>query len=204
MKDKILHKAAEMFLNLGFKSVTMDDIASETGVSKKTIYSHFSNKTALVSEVVSSVFEIVCDGIDVICSQQKNPIEELYEIKRFTMEYMKSEKTSPQYQLQKYYPKIFVKLRKQKFEVMQGCIVDNLNKGVADGLYRDTIDIDFISRIYFHGVMGIKDIELFPLKQFSLNKIMDFYLEYHLRGICTVKGIEILNTIINNQQKNAK
>jgi AcrR family transcriptional regulator len=197
MKDKILHKAAEMFLSLGFKSVTMDDIAAEMGVSKKTIYNHFSNKTELVKEVTSSVFEIVCNGIDLICLKDSNPIEELYEIKRFTMEYMKGEKTSPQHQLQKYYPKIFSNLKKRQFDVMQECITENLTRGVEEGLYRDTIDVGFISRIYFHGVMGIKDIDLFPLKQFSLNKIMDFYLEYHLRGICTEKGIEILNKIIN-------
>ena len=197
MKDKILHKAAEMFLSLGFKSVTMDDIAAEMGVSKKTIYNHFSNKTELVKDVTSSVFEIVCNGIDLICLKDSNPIEELYEIKRFTMEYMKGEKTSPQHQLQKYYPKIYANLKKKQFDVMQECITENLTRGVEEGLYRDTIDVGFISRIYFHGVMGIKDIDLFPLKQFSLNKIMDFYLEYHLRGICTEKGIEILNKIIN-------
>jgi AcrR family transcriptional regulator len=175
------------------------------GVSKKTIYNHFSNKTELVKEVTASVFEIVCSGIDLICLKDNNPIEELYEIKRFTMEYMKNEKTSPQYQLQKYYPKIFATLKKKQFEVMQECITENLTKGISEGLYRKSIDVGFISRIYFHGVMGIKDIDLFPLKQFSLNKIMDFYLEYHLRGICTEKGIEILNTIINNNQpKNAK
>ena len=197
MKDKILHKAAEMFLSLGFKSVTMDDIAAEMGVSKKTIYNHFSNKTELVKEVTSSVFEIVCNGIDLICLKDSNPIEELYEIKRFTMEYMKGEKTSPQHQLQKYYPKIYANLKKKQFDVMQECITENLTRGIKDGLYRDTIDVGFISRIYFHGVVGIKDIELFPLKQFSLNKIMDFYLEYQLRGICSEKGIEILNKIIN-------
>ena len=197
MKDKILHKSAEMFLSLGFKSVTMDDIAAEMGVSKKTIYNHFSNKTELVKEVTSSVFEIVCNGIDLICLKDSNPIEELYEIKRFTMEYMKGEKTSPQHQLQKYYPKIYANLKKKQFDVMQECITENLTRGIKDGLYRDTIDVGFISRIYFHGVVGIKDIELFPLKQFSLNKIMDFYLEYHLRGICSEKGIEILNKIIN-------
>jgi AcrR family transcriptional regulator len=197
MKDKILHKSAEMFLSLGFKSVTMDDIAAEMGVSKKTIYNHFSNKTELVKEVTSSVFEIVCNGIDLICLKDSNPIEELYEIKRFTMEYMKGEKTSPQHQLQKYYPKIYANLKKKQFDVMQECITENLSRGIKDGLYRDTIDVGFISRIYFHGVVGIKDIDLFPLKQFSLNKIMDFYLEYHLRGICSEKGIEILNKIIN-------
>ena len=66
MKDKILEKAGEMFLNLGFKSVTMDDIANEIGVSKKTIYIHFSNKTALVNSVTLSVFETISGGIDLI------------------------------------------------------------------------------------------------------------------------------------------
>jgi AcrR family transcriptional regulator len=206
MREEILNKATELFLTLGFKSVTMDDIATEMGVSKKTIYTHFSNKTELVHEVTSAIFEVVCTGIDVICSQEKNPIEELYEIRRFATECMKNEKTSPQHQLQKYYPQIFASLKKKQFDVMQGCVIENLNRGVKGGLYRDTIDVNFVSRIYFHGVMGIKDTDLFPLKQFSLNKSMDFYLEYHLRGICTEKGIGIFNKIIvnNNQPKNAK
>jgi len=200
MKDKILHKSAEMFLNLGFKSVTMDDIAFELGVSKKTIYNHFSNKTDLVEEVTASVFEIVCTGIDLISSKESNPIEELYEIKRFTMEYLKNEKTSPQYQLQKYYPKIYATLKKKQFGVMQDCITENLKNGVEQGLYRASIDIGFISRIYFHGIMGLKDVDLFPLKQFSMNNIMEFYLEYHLRGICKEKGMEIVTKIITKNQ----
>ena len=206
MKDKILEKSAEMFLNLGFKSVTMDDIANELGVSKKTIYNHFSNKTDLVNEVTNSVFEIVVTGINLICSKEENPIDELYEIKRFSMEYLKNEKTSPQYQLQKYYPKIYATLKSKQFDVMQDCVIDNLKRGVKLGFYRSTIDLGFISRIYFHGIIGLKDVELFPLKQFSMNDIMNFYLEYHLRGICTEKGIIKLNEIITNNQseKNAK
>jgi hypothetical protein len=203
MKDKILHKAAEMFLNLGFKSVTMDDIAHELGVSKKTIYTHFSNKTALIKEVTDAVFEIICSGINVICSKENNPIDELFEIKRFSMDYLK---TSPQYQLQKYYPKIYETLKSKQFDIMQDCVVKNLKRGVELGFYRDAIDVGFISRIYFHGMIGLKDIELFPLTQFSMNNIMSFYLEYHLRGICTEKGIHKLNEVITNNQpeKNAK
>ena len=206
MKDKILHKATEMFLSLGFKSVTMDDIANELGVSKKTIYNHFRNKTDLINEVTSSVFETVCTGIDMICSKENNPIDELYEIKRFSMKYLKNEKKSPQYQLQKYYPKIYATLKSKQFDVMQDCVIRNLNRGVALGFYRNTIDIDFVSRIYFHGMIGLKDEELFPLNQFSMNNIMSFYLEYHLRGICSEKGIEKLNKIITNKQSeyNAK
>jgi len=60
MKKNIILKATELFMKLGFKSVTMDDIAKEMGISKKTIYSHFSNKETVVAVVTDHVFEIVC------------------------------------------------------------------------------------------------------------------------------------------------
>ena len=198
MRDKILEKAADMFLNLGFKSITMDDIANEIGVSKKTIYTHFKNKTDLVTEVTNSMFCIVSEGIGLIHEQQQNPIKELYEVKRFVMTYLKDEKSSPQYQLQKYYPKIFASLKQKQFEFMQECIKENLSRGIDQGLFRENIDIDFIARIYFNGMTGIKDLELFPLEKFSMNSLMNYYLEYHLRGICTTKGIQELENQLYN------
>jgi len=130
MKEKILFNASEMFLNLGFKSVTMDDIANSSGISKKTIYAHFKNKTELVVAVTLNIFDVVKRGIDVIHEQQQNPIIELFEIKRFVMEHLKDEKSSPQYQLQKYYPKIFKNLKLKQFDVMHGLIKENLMKGI--------------------------------------------------------------------------
>ena len=145
MKEKILHNATDMFLNLGFKSVTMDDIARTSGVSKKTIYAHFSNKTDLVEAVTDYLFDSVCVGIDLIHEQQKNPIIELFEIKKFVMQHLKDEKSSPQYQLQKYYPKIYADLRSKQFEVMQESIKDNLSRGIEMELYRGSLETDFIS-----------------------------------------------------------
>ena len=199
MKNKILTNAAELFLNYGFKSITMDDISNHLGISKKTIYQHFENKTKLVEAVTMHVFENISCGISDICSSKKNPIEEIFDIKQFVMEHLKDEKSSPQYQLQKYYPKIFGTLKKKQFEIMQKCVVENLNRGMALGLYRKTLDINFISRIYFHCMTILKDNELFPLNHFSMNTLMDNYLEYHLRGICTEKGLLTLNKFINNQ-----
>ena len=199
MKEKILHKAADMFLNLGFKSVTMDDLANEMGISKKTIYQHFENKTKLVEATTLNLFEFISCGIDHICSLEKNPIEEVYDIKRFVMEHLKDEKSSPQYQLQKYYPSIFNTLKQKQFKVMQTCVIENLERGVSLGLYRPTINAEVIARIYFSAMLAIKDKDLFPLKQFSMNMLMENYLEYHLRGICTTKGLKELNKII---QKN--
>ncbi|GAA4241772.1 TetR/AcrR family transcriptional regulator [Winogradskyella psychrotolerans] len=201
MKEKIIFKSTDLFLNLGFKSVTMDDIANEMGISKKTIYQHFQNKTKLVEATAMYVFENISHGIDCICELNKNPIEEIYEIKRFVMLHLKDEKSSPQYQLQKYYPKIYNSLKKKQFEKMLGCVTRNLERGVTQHLYRDSIDIDFIARLYFNGMISLKDQDLFPHENFSMPMLMNNYIEYHLRGICSEKGLETLtklNTNLNN------
>ena len=202
MRDNIIHKSAELFLNLGFKSVTMDDIAHEMGISKKTIYVHFANKTKLVEAVTFELFETICDGIDDICESANNPIEELYSIKMFVMQHLKNEKTSPHYQLKKYYPKIHTELKFKQFEKMHQSVQESLEHGVATGVFRHTIDVDFISRMYFTGMTGIKDNMFFPPKHYEMNYLMESYLEYHLRAIVTEKGLQILNKfIISNQSE---
>lgn len=187
-----------MFLNLGFKSVTMDDLANEMGISKKTIYTHFTNKTELVKECTSQLFINISSGINNICSMEKNPIEELYEIKRLVTVYLKDEQSSPQYQLQKYYPTIYASLKSKQFDTMKQCVVDNIKRGIKLGFYRENLNIDFIARIYFSGVTSIKDSTLFPSENFPKKQLIDEYLEYHLRGIVTPKGRKKLNNLINS------
>lgn len=199
MREKIIHKAVDLFLNYGFKSVTMDDIANEMGISKKTIYLHFENKNVLVEDAVMYLFQTISSGIEDIRDLEKNPIEEIFEIKNFLMHNLKDEKSSPQYQLEKYYPKIFKDIKEKQFCVMEDCVTCNLERGIKMGLYRKTINVDFISKIYFTCMMALKDKELFPLNNFSMNTLMNNYLEYHLRGICTTKGLETVSKFINNQ-----
>jgi TetR/AcrR family transcriptional regulator, cholesterol catabolism regulator len=198
MKCPILTKATEMFLTLGFKSVTMDDIASEMGISKKTIYQHFSTKPDLVKEVTLELFESISCGIDAIRENNLNPIEELFEIKNFVLHHLKNESASPIYQLQKYYPKIHSTLKKKQFEKMDECIIQNLKKGIELGLYRKEIMIAAIGRLYFAGMTSLKDVELFPTEMFNVKDLQNQYLEYHLRGICTKKGIDNLEKLIQN------
>jgi AcrR family transcriptional regulator len=203
MKEKIVIKATELFLNLGFKSVTMDDIANEMGISKKTIYAHFSNKTELVQEVTLSMFTHIIHGIDSICALDQDPIEELYEIKKFIMLQLKNEKSSPQYQLQKYYPEIHKAFKVKHFEKMYDCTLNNLQRGIEKGLYRENIDVEFISRIYFIGMHGIKDDTMFPIQKFPKVLLFENYLEYHLRGIVTKEGLKTLNQFIKTTKHNA-
>ena len=190
-----------MYLNLGFKSVTMDDLANELGISKKTIYTHFNNKTKLVEATTERLFNIISSGIDQIRALEKNPIEELYDIKKFAMMHLKDSKSSPQYQLQKYYPKIFCTVKRKRFEKMETCVVDNLKKGIEQEIFRKNLNVDFVARIYFSGINSINDHDLFPNDTFTMQDLEDFYLEYHLRGIVTPKGRKILNSIINSNHE---
>lgn len=198
MDKEIIASASALFLQYGYKAVTMDDIAEHMRISKKTIYLCFNDKTALVRYSVLHVFETVKDKIINVETTTKNPIDALYEIKKIAVQVLGNKDKSPQYQLQKYYPKIFAELKEKQFAFMQDCIQENLNRGLERNLFRETIDVGFISRIYFNGMMAIKDPSLFPLQKFSMNELMDFYLEYHLRGICTVKGIEVLENELKN------
>jgi len=197
MREKIISKATELFLNFGFKSVTMDDIANELGISKKTIYVHFSNKTKLVEATTFHLFDVICDGIDGICETATNPIEELYSIKLYVMTHLKNEKTSPQFQLKKYYPQIHQRLKNKQFEKMHKSVLESLIEGVKTGVFRHSIDTDFISRMYFTGMTGIKDNMFFPHNKYQMEYLMESYLEYHLRAIVTDKGMTILNNFIN-------
>lgn len=198
MNQKIIETATEMFLTHGFKSVTMDEIASKMGISKKTIYHHFENKNDLVEATTLRLFETISSGIDKIMLLDNNPIEELFVIKDFVMKHLKDESISPIYQLQKFYPNIHKTLMMRQFEKMDYCVIDNLNKGMQQGLFRNNLNLELIGRFYFAGMTSIKDAELFNPEEFSSKLVQDTYLEYHLRAICTQKGIEKLEQLLNN------
>jgi len=199
MKEAIVSKASEMFLRLGFKSVTMNDIAAEMGISKKTIYQHFSNKEELVEASTTQLFNNISAGIDSIREMGKNSIEEIFTIRNFMMQHLNNESTSPLYQLQKFFPKIFTCLRSMQFEKMNSCMKENLQRGIEYGLYRQDINIEFVSRIYFTGLTGIKDGDIFPAALFDVHEVTRQFLEYHLRGIVTEKGLEILKMLLKNE-----
>lgn len=185
-----------MFLNIGVKSVTMDEIATQLGISKKTIYAHFPTKTKLVEATTLYLFDEKIRGIEQIKLKQNNPIEEHYTIKNFALRNFKDEKSSPQHQLQKYYPKIFAVIREKQQNLIEGVLKENLDRGIREGYYRSGLDLQFICRIYFVEIMGIKDQNFFPEKDFSKNELVEKHLEYHLRAIVTEKGLRTLKDFI--------
>ncbi len=200
MKNEILEHATKLFLNQGFKSVTMDDIAASMGISKKTIYASYSNKNELVHAAGSSLLGNVQCGVAHLVQEHMNPIEELYEIKKYVINHLQGEKTSSIQQLIKYYPKIFNELRSRQFEFMRSCMENNITRGIEQGLFRNNLDVEFISRMYQVGITNIKDETIFPTDKFPHASLYEMYLEYHLRGIVTPEGRKILNQIIHSNQ----
>jgi AcrR family transcriptional regulator len=199
LEKSIVVTSTELFLTLGFKSVTMDDIAEEMKISKKTIYAFFANKEALVQSVVFSMYSYITTNLTQIREKANNPISELYEVKMFIMHQLKGEKTSPQHQLRKYYPSIHNELQKKQFDFMTKSVKKSLTKGVEMKLFRPSIDIDFISRMYFNGMVGIKNVDMFPIEKYTPEQLMENYLDYHLRAIVTEDGMKLLSSYIKTK-----
>lgn len=192
MRNKILQKAGDMFLSLGFKSVTMDDIATEMGVSKKTIYKYFSNKVKLVEAVIEEFQIKIDEEILRVKNKKLNAIEEEFAVKAIFKDMFKNAKTSPMFQLKKYYPQIFEKLMEREVCTFEECNLDNLTKGKLQGLYRENINNNLISKFYFTLIFEIYETDIAEKNMQTLINLEYKVLEYHIRAIATPKGVEEL------------
>ncbi len=181
-----------MFLNLGFKSVTMDDLAKEMGISKKTIYTHFENKEELVDVCTLSTQDTIDAMISEIVQKGLNAIEENFAIKNVFEDMFKKAETSPMFQLKKYYPKTYEKLMQREVCTFSDCIATNIDKGIKEKLYRENIDKEMVVKFYFILAFGVYDNEMFSRRMADILKTEITVLEYHTRAIATSKGIGIL------------
>ena len=189
MKDKIINKAKEMFLRLGFKSITMDDIACEMCISKKTIYKFFENKDVLIEEATSSVHKQVHETINAIVAKNHNAIEENFEIRKMFKEMFKASDTSPLYQLKKHYPEIYAQVMGREIDQCNLIFKQNIEKGILQGLYRENTNIESCVKFYYTLIFSIK--ESTDSDKEALKAELEA-LEYHTRAIATVAGIEEL------------
>lgn len=195
MKEKIIATAKEMFLKLGFKSITMDDIADEMCISKKTIYKYFANKELLIEESVQVLHSDVNNLINNVTSQDFNAIQENFEIRRMFDEMFKSTDTSPVYQLKKHYPEVYHKVHDYQIEMCQNCFRRNILKGIEQGYYRTEINVDAYVNFYYSLIFAINENIKSEREAFALEMQA---LEYHTRAMATEKGIAELNRNLLN------
>ena len=183
MKEKIISKASELFLKLGFKSVTMDDIAGEMCISKKTIYKYFCNKEVLIEESTSMVHSQVHEIIDTIVAKDYNSIHENFEIREMFRDMFKNNTdTSPIYQLKKHYPEIYQNVLSNEIDQCTQYFRVNIEKGISEGLYRPDLNIDIYVKFYY-------TLNETTVSEREAQKIELEALEYHTRAMATEKGI---------------
>tara|TARA_B100001175_G_scaffold120691_1_gene102692 strand:- start:1040 stop:1645 length:606 start_codon:yes stop_codon:yes gene_type:complete len=200
MKKKIILKALNLFLSLGFKSVTMDDLAQSMSISKKTIYQFFKNKNQLISSCTESIQKQLVETFKEIRKNADNPIVELFEIKKEAMKILGNTETAPQFQLQKFYPEIYEEIKNREFNLFKDNFQESLKRGIKSEYFRKEINIDFVTRIYLNGMRGVRDINLFPLNEFKVDEVIEDFIEYHLRAISTKKGLSLLNKIYKKSE----
>jgi AcrR family transcriptional regulator len=195
MKEKIMSKASDLFLKLGFKSVTMDDIAGEMCISKKTIYKYFCNKEILIEESAAMVHAEIHTIIEKIVAKNHNAIEENFEIRKMFKEMFQSLDSSPIYQMKKHYPDIHKKIVTREIEECNTVFKQNITKGIEQGLYRKEISIENYMKFYYTLIFGIKE-EISSEQEGQ--KIELEILEYHTRAMATAKGILELEKQLQN------
>ena len=175
-----------MFLKLGFKSVTMDDIACEMCISKKTIYKFFSNKEVLIAEGTEIIHQNIHKIIDEIVAKNFNAIEENFEVRKMFKEMFQSLDTSPLFQLKKHYPEIYQKMMANEIEDCNTVFTQNIIKGIEQGLYRENLDVETYVKFYYTLIFSINET---TQKESEALKLELYALEYHTRAIATPKGI---------------
>jgi len=190
--DNIISKSAELFLRYGLKSLTMDEIAKQLGMSKKTIYQYVSNKSDLVHKVMQAHLDNEDNFIKEVQKTSKNALEENLRTMTFMCEDMQGFNGMIFFELQKYYPESFALFNEHREKVALRRILQNLKEGIKEGFYRKDMDADIMSRILVSSLDILIDQQRFPSKKYHFYNLYKEFVNYHLGGILTPKGVKYL------------
>lgn len=179
-----------MILKLGIRSVSMDDIASQLGISKKTLYQFVSNKAGLIEKIFSLQIEKEKLFLSESTSEASDAIEELFKLVKFRMDALTRMSPVTIFDLKKYYRSTWKQLKELHRKHMLGVILNNLEKGKASGLYRKEFNDQVIGRLYLGQTFALVDESIFPKGKIDLKEAILEFIQYHMRGICTPMGLE--------------
>lgn len=191
---EIIEGAKKLYMRYGIKSVTMDDVARELGISKKTLYQHVENKSDLVSKIIQDHISSEKSCMSEFENDASDPVEHMLMIARYVLQVLREVRPAAMYDLQKYYRDAWKLMDKFHQEHVYKTIKANLESGIELGLYRSDLDPDIIAKIYVGKTMVITDEELFPAIDYDRDTLFSEYITYHLRGILSTKGLQKLET----------
>lgn len=201
MKDRIQEKANDLFRRYGFKSITMDEISSQLGVSKKTIYQYFSDKNELVDAVVRKIINYAQSVCEHSIATSKDAIHELFQAMDFLQEIFSDMNPVMMYDLERFHPGSYKHFLDHKNRYLYEVIKANLRRGIEEGLYRPDINIDIIAKYRLEAMMIGFNQEIFPASKFNIAEAQKIIIEHFLFGVATLEGY---NLILEYQKERIK
>ncbi len=200
-KENILEQIANLFFRYGIRSVTMDDIANEIGISKKTLYQYFKDKEDLVWQFVEIYF-LNNKCFRVVEEPGLNAIDRVLKIRERMLKIFKLLQNNLEFDLRKSYPQIYRKIVDFKREKVYEDNFSVMEQGVKEGLFREDIDVDFLSRLAVGRFLLVfnPDHGIFSEEETHRIELFDKVIDYHFHGICTENGLEYYKQQLNNVQ----
>ena len=196
-KLEIVHKVCELYRQYGIRSVTMDDVVQELGISKKTLYQHFKDKTDLVLAVMEYDFNKKNKEYKECFNDQMNAVEELINYSLIQLKIIVDHKPTLIYDLKKYYPSVFNHFNKLKREHLYNGLMRNLKRGKDEGLYRNDLNIEMIARLNLMRVESMVNTKMFKQEEIMSRDFFKEILKYHAYGIVSEEGRKILELNID-------
>ena len=190
---RIIAGAAELFRNYGIRAVTMDSIATHLGISKRTIYERFHDKDELLYAVMNDMIQKQKEMVENILNTSSNVMEAVFTVIRIGREHMSSMNPLIGSDLRKYHDSVLQRIKDNCDNPDYEGNRKMLQAGIAQGLFRDDIDIEIISRAVtgLGGIVG--DTNRFPPEQFTQRDLIRNIIINYLRGISTARGNKLID-----------
>ena len=187
--SELIQKISAIYFRYGIKSITMDDLARELGMSKKTLYQYFSDKEDVVSHVIQHHIKSQECGIrEMLSDSNLNAIDRLLHMSKYISEHLKHMNPSVAYDLQKYYPTAWNNLISFKREHVYEKIMENIQTGVSEGLYLEDLNYEIIANLYVDMMEMLSSGNYPEMEKFSHEELFRTLFIYHIRAIANEKG----------------
>lgn len=188
MQERILDTALRMFTTIGIKNVTMFDIARECGISKKTVYEHFTDKAELIQAGIRTLLETLREEMTNDRNEAADAIEEVIRTTANIQARARTMNPVMLYEVQKYHPEAAKEIEQFKRDVVLCHIRENLQRGMEEGLFSSHFNIDIIARMRQLQLETVFDPLQYPAAEFDLHAVMQEITTNYIMGIATLKG----------------
>lgn len=192
MEDKltdILRETTKLFIKYGIRSLSMDDICRELGISKKTMYQYVSNKNELVVKVLEGIVNGAVCSIDEGKPHNLNAIDMLLWVSKHVGNQIQNFNPAMSFDLNKYYPEEYKAFIRAKTEILSQMVKKNMQQGIEDGLYREDLDMELIARLYVHNLETIHQPDFAAGEYMDSENIFKVMFDSHIRSISNTKGL---------------